>query len=165
MFISGSIFNQSLWKLVEIESTYLRNEIQFFLLILQILEYLFLLWRHIDKLGKKGPTLYIMYQGWKQYLMELWSEEFVSKITDSLWWRHQTKNGSKRSKLVTSFTNVDRKMKIKSKRYFEVNYSFMKRFSQNFEVLAEHSAVINPKLVRKRVETLSRVLMVTYGNL
>ena len=34
-----------------------------------------------------------------------------------------------------SCTNVDRKMKIESKRYFEVNYSFMKSFSQNLEVL------------------------------
>ena len=28
-----------------------------------------------------------------------------------------------------SFTNIDRKVKMKSKRYFEVNYSFMKPFS------------------------------------
>ena len=34
-----------------------------------------------------------------------------------------------------SCTNVDRKMKIINKRYFDVNYSFMKPSSQNFEVL------------------------------
>ena len=33
----------------------------------------------------------------------------------------------------TSCANVDRKMRIKSKRYFQVNYSFMNLFSQNFE--------------------------------
>ena len=36
--------------------------------------------------------------------------------------------------------------KIKSKMYFEMNYSFMKLFSQNFEVLTQHGDVINPKL-------------------
>ena len=42
-----------------------------------------------------------------------------------------------------SCTNVDRKMKIKSKRYFEVNYSFVKPLSQNFEVLTQRGDVIN----------------------
>ena len=41
----------------------------------------------------------------------------------------------KKVQIGISRTNVDGKMKIKSKRYFEVNYSFMKSFSQNFEVL------------------------------
>ena len=44
-------------------------------------------------------------------------------------------------------------MKIKSKRYFEVNYSFMKPFSQNFEVLTQRGDVINPKLARERAQT------------
>ena len=37
-------------------------------------------------------------------------------------------------KICISSTYVDRKMKIKPKSYFEINYSFMKPFSQNFEV-------------------------------
>ena len=41
-----------------------------------------------------------------------------------------------------SCTNGDRKMKIKSKRYFQANYSFMKPFSQNFEVLTQRGGVI-----------------------
>ena len=44
-------------------------------------------------------------------------------------------------------------MKIKSKRYFEVNYSFMDLLFQNFEVLTQRGDVINPKLARKRVQT------------
>ena len=44
-------------------------------------------------------------------------------------------------------------MKIKSKKHFEVNYLFMKLFSQNFEVLTQHGDVINPKLARKRAQT------------
>ena len=36
---------------------------------------------------------------------------------------------------IVSCINVDRKMKIKKKRHFEVKYSFMAPFSQNFEVL------------------------------
>ena len=48
-----------------------------------------------------------------------------------------------------SCTNVDRKMKIKSKRYFKMNYSFRKLFSQNVEVLTQRDDVINPKLTRK----------------
>ena len=52
-----------------------------------------------------------------------------------------------------SCTNVDRKMKIKSKRYFEVNYSFKKQSSQNFEVLTQCGNVINSKLARKRAQT------------
>ena len=44
-------------------------------------------------------------------------------------------------------------MKIKSKRYFEVNYSFMKPFSQNSEVLTQRGDVINPKFARERAQT------------
>ena len=43
-------------------------------------------------------------------------------------------------------------MEIKSKRYFEVNYLFMKPFSQSFEVLTQRSDVINPKLDQKRTQ-------------
>ena len=51
-----------------------------------------------------------------------------------------------------SCTNVERKMKIKNKRYFDINYSFMKSFSQNFEVLTQRGDIINPKLARKRTQ-------------
>ena len=44
-------------------------------------------------------------------------------------------------------------MKIKSKRYFEVNYSLMKPFSQNFEDLTQYDNVINPKLARNGAQT------------
>ena len=49
-----------------------------------------------------------------------------------------------------SCTNVDRKMKIKRKKYFEVNYYFMKLLSQNFEVLAQRGDVIS-KIGSKKV--------------
>ena len=48
--------------------------------------------------------------------------------------------------------NADRKIKIKSKN-FEVNYSFMKLFSQNFEALTQCGDVISPKLSLKRAQT------------
>ena len=63
--------------------------------------------------------------------------------------RRQPKKGSKRSKLVF---HVDRKMKTNSKRYLQVNYSFMKPLSLKFEVLT-HVYVINPKLARKGART------------
>ena len=44
-------------------------------------------------------------------------------------------------------------MKIKSKRYFKVNYLFMKPFSQSFGDLTQRGDVINPKLARKRAHT------------
>ena len=59
----------------------------------------------------------------------------------------------KKVQIGISCTNVDRKMKIKSKRYFDVNYSFKKQSSQNFEVLTQCGNVINSKLARKRAQT------------
>ena len=44
-------------------------------------------------------------------------------------------------------TNVDRKIKIKSKRNFQVAYSFMKLFSRNLETQAPCCDVIISKLV------------------
>ena len=44
-------------------------------------------------------------------------------------------------------------MKVKSKSYFEVNYSFMKPFSQKFEYLTQCVDVINPKLAQQRAQT------------
>ena len=48
-----------------------------------------------------------------------------------------------------SCTNYDRNMKINSKMYFEVNYSFMKLFSQNPKILAPNCEVIISKLSQK----------------
>ena len=59
----------------------------------------------------------------------------------------------KKVQIGISCTNVDGKMEIKSKRYFEINYSFMKPSSQNFEVLTQNNDLINPKLSRKKVQT------------
>ena len=44
-------------------------------------------------------------------------------------------------------------MKIKGKRYFQVNYSFMKVFSQKFEVLTQRGDVNNSILALKRAQT------------
>ena len=52
-----------------------------------------------------------------------------------------------------SITNVYRNLKIKGKRYFEVNHSFVKASSQNFEILTQYGDVINPKLAQKREQT------------
>ena len=60
---------------------------------------------------------------------------------------------SSTQKWVRKVQYVERKMKVKSKRHFEVNYSFMKPFSQNFEVLTQLGDVINPKLARKRTQS------------
>ena len=46
-----------------------------------------------------------------------------------------------------------RKIKIKSKRYFEANYSFIKTFFHNLEVLTQRGDVINPKSAWKRIQT------------
>ena len=59
----------------------------------------------------------------------------------------------KKVQIGISCTNVDRKMRVKNKRYYLVNYSFMKPFSQNFEVFTQCFFVINPEFVRKGVQT------------
>ena len=59
---------------------------------------------------------------------------------------------NKKVQIGISYTSVDGKMKIKSEKYFEVNYLFMKSFSQNFEDLTQSGDVINPKLTRKKVQ-------------
>ena len=59
----------------------------------------------------------------------------------------------KKVQIGISRSNVDRNMNIKRKRYFEVTYSFMKLFSQIFDVLTQLYDAINPKLARKRVQT------------
>ena len=64
-----------------------------------------------------------------------------------------TQSWVKKVKIGISCTNVYRKMKIKSKRYFEANYSFMKPLSQNFKVVSQYGDVINQKLARKRAQT------------
>ena len=64
-------------------------------------------------------------------------------------WRHQPKNGWKRFKLVFYVPMLIGK----NKRYFQVNYSFMKPFSQKSEVLTQYCDVINTKLAPKRIQT------------
>ena len=49
--------------------------------------------------------------------------------------------------------HVDRKLKIKTKIYFEVYYSFVKLFSQSFEALTQLGDFIKPKLTGKRAHT------------
>ena len=41
-------------------------------------------------------------------------------------------------------------MQIKSVRYFEVSYAFMKLFSKTFEVLSKRGDVIQPKIGLKK---------------
>ena len=65
------------------------------------------------------------------------------------WWRH----GSKRRQTIISYTNDCRKIKVSSKGKFEVNFSFMKPFSQTFEVLTPPGDFISPKLAWKIVQT------------
>ena len=43
----------------------------------------------------------------------------------------------------------DRKMKIESKRYFQVSYSFIRPFSKYFQVLAQCGVLVNPRLAKK----------------
>ena len=70
-------------------------------------------------------------------------------------WRHQPNNGWKRFKLVFYVPMLIGK----TKRYFQVNYSFMKPFSQKTEVLTQCFDVINTKLAPKRIQTVSLVRM------
>ena len=72
-----------------------------------------------------------------------------------------TQKWIKKVPIVISCTFIDRKMNIKSKKYAEVKYSFMKPFSQYFKVLIQYGDVINPKLTRKRVQTR---ISCTYGD-
>ena len=64
-----------------------------------------------------------------------------------------TQKWLKKVQIGISCTNVDRKIRIKSKRYFQVSYSFMKPISQNFEVLTQCCTIINTKLAQKRIQT------------
>ena len=55
----------------------------------------------------------------------------------------------KRTQTCISRTNGDRKKKIKSKRNFEMRYSFMKLFSGNLEIPTPYCGVIISKLGQK----------------
>ena len=59
----------------------------------------------------------------------------------------------KKVHIAIAYTNVDRKLKTKSKMYFEVYYSFVKLSSQNFEALTQLGDFIKPKLTGKRAHT------------
>ena len=82
---------------------------------------------------------------WKHYLkiLNFWLLVVMSS----------TPKWVKKFQVAISCTNVFRKMRLKSKRYFQVNYSSMKPFSKKIEVLTQRRDVINPKSARKRVQT------------
>ena len=82
---------------------------------------------------------------WKHYLkiLNFWLLVVMSS----------TPKWVKKFQVALSCTNVFRKMRLKSKRYFQVNYSSMKPFSKKIEVLTQRRDVINPKSARKRVQT------------
>ena len=64
-----------------------------------------------------------------------------------------TQKWVKRFKLVFHLPILIERWKSKVKRHFEVNYLFIKTFTQNFEHLTQRGDVINPKLARKRTQT------------
>ena len=70
----------------------------------------------------------------KSWFLKPLSQKFVSKSQSfgSPW--SSTQKKFKKVQIVISCTNVDRKMKIKSKRNFQIRYSFMKLFSQNLDI-------------------------------
>ena len=80
---------------------------------------------------------------------------FFSETTISKSWSFNclssTQKWVKKVQIGISCTHIDRKMKIKRKRYFQVNYSFMKVFSQ--KVLTQCGDVINLILAWKRAQT------------
>ena len=78
-------------------------------------------------------------------------------------WHCQPKNGSIRSKLVFHVKMLIERWKLKSKRYFEVNYSFMEPFSQSFEVLTQCGDIINTKLAWKGLKLISHILTLSWG--
>ena len=71
-----------------------------------------------------------------------------------------TRRWVKKVQIEISYTDVNRKIKIKSRKYFEMIYSFMKPFSQNTEVLTERGDVIDSKWVQKGPKLVSHILMV-----
>ena len=111
-------------------------------------------------MGQNGPKLVfnvpVVIERWKSIIVKenlWWGICFWNHYLRILkfwlqWWHNKPKNGSK-----SSCVNIDRKMKIKSKRYFEVKYLFMKAFFRNFEVLTLHGDIINPTLARIRSQT------------
>ena len=112
------------------------------------------------KMYQKGPRLYFIYKWWykdgNQKKKILWEESFIyetllSKLWsfDSTWWRRQATLTCKRAQACISCTNGDTKMKIKSKRNFEMRYLFMKLFSQNPKILVTCCDVIIPKFGQK----------------
>ena len=122
--------------------------------------------RHYPKIGSKRVRICISYTNgdrkmkvivkgnlrwtntfWSHHLKILTFLAFLKVLTSS------TQKWLKKVQTGISCTNVNRKMRIKSKRYFQDNYSFMKPFSQNFEVFTQCCDIIYPKLPRKRIQT------------
>ena len=116
------------------------------------------------KLGQKGPKLVfhvpVVIERWKsivkgnlRWSICFWNHSLIILKFWSPVVMPSVQKCNKKVQVGISCTNVDGKMKIKSKKYFEVNHSFMKSLSQNFEDLTQRGDVINPKLTGKRVQT------------
>ena len=119
-------------------------------------------WRHQPKIGSKRVQTCILCTNSDRkmkanskgklevrflFLKSLFQNFWLPVVTSS------TKKSVKKIPIGISCTYIDTKMKIKSKRIFEVKYSFIKTFSRNFEVLAQRSDVMNPILARKMTQT------------
>ena len=114
---------------------------------------------HVDvihpKLSQKGPRLvFHVPMG-----IERWKSIVKGNLRWSIgFWNHCLKTSStqkwvKKVQIGISCTNVDRKMKIKSKKYFAVNYSFMKPFSQNLSFWLSMMTLSTQNWLEKRVQT------------
>ena len=111
-------------------------------------------WIKRSKLVFNAPMLI---ERWKsevkgplRWIVRLWNSSL--KIFEVLSQRGDVINRKlawKRTKTCISCTNGDRKMELKSKRNFEVRYTFMELFSQNLEFLAPCCHVIISKLGQK----------------
>ena len=113
------------------------------------------------KFCQKGPQLLfhlpMLIERWKSEVKGPWRwivrlRNSSLKIFEVLSQRGDVINpklARKRTETCILCTNGDRKMKIKSKRNFEVRYTFMKLFSQNLEFLAPYCHVIISKLGQK----------------
>ena len=117
-------------------------------------------WRHLPNNGSKrtqtcisstdGDKKVKVDRKWKFEVKYSFLKTAISKFWsfDIPWWRHQPKYCVRKVQIGVSCTNVDIKKKMKSKMYFQVNYSFMKPFSQDFEVLTQRGDVIRSKLAQ-----------------
>ena len=122
------------WKLLHSQPfVFLRYQIQFLINFSNFWNIYFFYDFIISKLGKKGHRLHIMYwewyKDWNQYLMDLWNEEFVPKITFSKYCSFNShgdvtnpKLGQKGSKLVFNVPMVIERWKSIEK---EILYKYI----------------------------------------